>query len=65
MSDAWTARFSDHTYRGSQWLPIRWKKKIFKPSTAKNVHNFFHNMAKGDPSHLSCIIYAITNHAPT
>ena len=61
----WQERFRDHTYRGSQWLPIRRKKKRFKLSFTKDAHNFFHNLAKGEPSHLSRITHAITNHAPT
>ena len=65
QSNLWTRRFKDHTYRGSQWLPIRQKKKTFKPSLAKEARDFFHNMARGDPSRLSRISYAITNHAPT
>ena len=65
QSDAWTRLFKDHTYRGSQWLPVCRKKKTFKPSHAKEARNFFHNMAHGDPSRLSRISYAITNHAPT
>ena len=46
----WQQRWKDITYRGSQWLPIRQKKKVFKPSLAKTSRNFFHNMAKGDAS---------------
>ena len=61
----WQERFRDHTYRGSQWLPIRRKKKQFKPSMTKDARNFFHILAKGEPSHLSRIAHAITNHAPT
>ncbi|KAF8703071.1 hypothetical protein AX14_014237 [Amanita brunnescens Koide BX004] len=61
----WQECFRDHTYRGSQWLPIRRKKKRFKPSFAKDARNFFHNLAKGEASHLSRITHAITNHAPT
>ena len=61
----WQQRWKDTTYRGSQWLPIRRKKKIYKPSFAKEAHNFFHNMAKGEPNRLSCIAHALTNHAPT
>ena len=29
------------------------------------ARDFFHNMAHGDASRLSCISYAMTNHAPT
>ena len=61
----WQQRWKDTTYRGSQWLPIRRKKKTFKPSFAKDARNFFHNMAKGEASHLSCIAHVLTNHAPT
>ena len=61
----WMQRWKDVTYRGSQWLPIRRKKKVFKPSFAKSSRNFFHNMAKGDASHLSRIAHVLTNHAPT
>ena len=61
----WQQRWKDTTYRGSQWLPIRRNKKVFKPSFAKTSRNFFHNMAKGDSSHLSRIAHILTNHAPT
>ncbi|KAF8665534.1 hypothetical protein AX14_006588, partial [Amanita brunnescens Koide BX004] len=60
----WQRRWNDVTYRGSQWLPIR-KKKVFKPSFAKASRNFFHDLAKGDPSRLSRITHVLTNHAPT
>ena len=65
QSDNWTRLFQDRTYRGSQWLPVRQKKKIFKPSGAKAARDFFHNMAHGDASRLSRISYVMTNHAPT
>ena len=61
----WQRRWKDVTYRGSQWLPVRRNKKVFKPSFAKTSRNWFHNMAKGDPSHLSRIAHVLTNHAPT
>ncbi|KAF8666229.1 hypothetical protein AX14_006523, partial [Amanita brunnescens Koide BX004] len=61
----WQRRWKDTTYRGSQWLPIRRKKKVFKPSFTKDARNFFHNMAKGDASYLSRIAHVLTNHAPT
>ena len=41
------------------------KKKVFKPSFAKASRNFFHDLAKGEPSHLSRIAHVLTNHAPT
>ena len=61
----WQRRWKDATYRGSQWLPVHRNKKVFKPSFAKTSRNWFHNMAKGDPSHLSRIAHVLTNHAPT
>ncbi|KAF8663528.1 hypothetical protein AX14_006975, partial [Amanita brunnescens Koide BX004] len=61
----WQQRWKDITYRGSQWLPIRRNKKVFKPSFAKTSRNFFHNAAKGESSHLSRIAHVLTNHAPT
>ncbi|KAF8679006.1 hypothetical protein AX14_004598 [Amanita brunnescens Koide BX004] len=61
----WQRRWKDVTYRGSQWLPIRRKKKVFKPSLAKTSRNFFHELAKGDPRHLSRLAHVLTNHAPT
>ncbi|KAF8663680.1 hypothetical protein AX14_006818 [Amanita brunnescens Koide BX004] len=60
----WLQRWKDTTYRGSQWLPIRRNKKVFKPSFANTSRNFFHNMVKGDASHLSRIAHVLTNHAP-
>ncbi|KAF8643932.1 hypothetical protein AX14_009529 [Amanita brunnescens Koide BX004] len=61
----WQRCWSDVTYRGSQWLPVRRKKKVFKPSLAKASRNFFHELAKGEPSRLSRIAHVLTNHAPT
>ena len=61
----WQCLFQDPTYRGSQWLPIRRRKKRFKPAMSKAARNFFHDLAKGELSHLSRIVHAITNHAPT
>ena len=61
----WQRLWKDAAYRGSQWLPIRRKKKVFKPSFAKPARNFFHNMAKGESSHLSRLAHVLTNHAPT
>ena len=61
----WQRLWKDVTYRGSQWLPIRQKKKVFKPSFAKSARNFFHNMVKGESSHLSRLAHVLTNHAPT
>ncbi|KAF8661445.1 hypothetical protein AX14_007231 [Amanita brunnescens Koide BX004] len=61
----WQALFQDRTYRGSQWLPIRRKKKRFKPAMSKAARNFFHELAKGEPSRLSRIAHVISNHAPT
>ena len=65
MELQWQERFRDHTYRGSQWLPIRRKKKRFKPALTKAAWNFFHELAKGESSHLSRIAHVLTNHAPT
>ncbi|KAF8653418.1 hypothetical protein AX14_008304 [Amanita brunnescens Koide BX004] len=61
----WQELFRDHTYRGSQWLPIRRRKKRFKPGLSKDARNFFHDLAKGEPSRLSRIAHVVTNHAPT
>ena len=61
----WQRLFRDPTYRGSQWLPIRRRKKKFRPAMSKTARNFFHDLAKGEPGHLSRIVHAITNHAPT
>ncbi|KAF8652155.1 hypothetical protein AX14_008439 [Amanita brunnescens Koide BX004] len=61
----WQRRWKDITYRGSQWLPIRRKKQVFKPSFGKDARNFFHNLAKGEASYLSRIAHVLTNHAPT
>ncbi|KAF8645818.1 hypothetical protein AX14_009170 [Amanita brunnescens Koide BX004] len=40
----WQQRWKDVTYRGSQWLPIRRKKKVFKPSFAP--HALLNTMGK-------------------
>ncbi|KAF8623242.1 hypothetical protein AX14_011948 [Amanita brunnescens Koide BX004] len=66
MSLHWRVLFSSRTFRGHQWLPIRRRKKVFKPAiNNKASTNFFINLADNDMAALSRMARAATNHAPT
>ncbi|KAF8675303.1 hypothetical protein AX14_005146, partial [Amanita brunnescens Koide BX004] len=46
MTKHWRLLSSSHTYKGSGWLPIRQKKRMFKPAIGnKTTKTFFFTMA--------------------
>ena len=66
MTLHWRILASTHSFRGRQWLPIRRKKKPFKPAIRnKAATNFFFNLSGNDIVTLSRMARALTNHAPT
>ena len=66
MTLHWRILASSRSFRGQQWLPIRRKKKPFKPAIRnKATVNFFYNLSGNDIETLSRMARAITNHAPT
>ena len=66
MTVHWRVLFASRSFKGQQWLPLRHKKKIFKPAIRnKATTRFFYNLAGNDIELLSRMARAITNHAPT
>jgi hypothetical protein len=66
MTLHWRILFVSRSFRGRQWLPIRHKKKVFKPAIRnKSTTNFFHDISGNDIESLSRMARALTNHAPT
>ncbi|KAF8633127.1 hypothetical protein AX14_010773 [Amanita brunnescens Koide BX004] len=65
MTLHWRIMFSTQVFRGRQWLPIRRRKKVFKPAIRnKATTNFFYALSANDVETLSRMAHAITNHAP-
>ncbi|KAF8672957.1 hypothetical protein AX14_005442 [Amanita brunnescens Koide BX004] len=66
MTKHWRILSSSQTYKGSGWLPIRRKKRLFKPAIGnKQIKSFFLSMAGNDILTTSRMARAITGHAPT
>ncbi|KAF8623802.1 hypothetical protein AX14_011900 [Amanita brunnescens Koide BX004] len=66
MTLHWRILFASRGFRGNQWLPIRHKKKVFKPAICnKPTTNFFFDISGNDIESLSRMARALTNHAPT
>ncbi|KAF8703925.1 hypothetical protein AX14_014100 [Amanita brunnescens Koide BX004] len=66
MTLHWRILFTSQRFKGHQWLPIRHKKKVLKPTIRnKATTNFFYNIAGNDIGMLSRMARALTNHAPT
>ncbi|KAF8697279.1 hypothetical protein AX14_001381 [Amanita brunnescens Koide BX004] len=66
MTRHWRILSASHTYKGSGWLPIRRKKRLFKPAVGnKQTKTFFFAMAGNDILTTSRMARAITGHAPT
>ena len=66
MTRHWRILSVSHTYKGSGWLPIRRKKRLFKPAIGnKQAKTFFLAMAGNDILTTSRMARAITGHAPT
>ena len=66
MTTQWRLLFASPSFKGQQWLPLRRKKKVFRPAVSnKAATRFFHDLADNDIGMLSRMARAITNHAPT
>ena len=66
MTRHWQVLSTSQTYKGSSWLPIRQKKRMFKPAIGnKQAKNFFLTMSGNDILTISRMARAITGHAPT
>ncbi|KAF8730030.1 hypothetical protein AX14_005794 [Amanita brunnescens Koide BX004] len=65
MTRHWRILSTSHTYKGSGWLPIQRKKRLFKPAIGnKQTKTFFLAMAGNDILTTSRMARAITGHAP-
>ncbi|KAF8695033.1 hypothetical protein AX14_001893 [Amanita brunnescens Koide BX004] len=66
MSRHWRVLASSQTYKGRGWLPIRRKKRMFKPDISnKDAKRFFFTMSGNHIETISRMTRAITGHAPT
>ena len=66
MTTHWRALSHSQTYKGQGWLPIRRKRRIFKPSIgSKATKNFFLSISGNNIETLSRMARALTGHAPT
>ncbi|KAF8651169.1 hypothetical protein AX14_008490 [Amanita brunnescens Koide BX004] len=66
MNLHWRILAASRSFRGQQWLPIRRRKKPFRPAIHnKAATNFFYILSGNDIAMLSRMARAITNHAPT
>ena len=65
LSTQWRLLAASPSFRGRQWLPIRRRKKSFKPAIRnKATTNFFYHLSGNDIATLSRMARALTNHAP-
>ena len=66
MTLHWRILTASRSFKGHQWLPLRRKKKPFKPTIRnKATTNFFYELSGNDIATLSRMACALTNHAPT
>ncbi|KAF8690086.1 hypothetical protein AX14_003125 [Amanita brunnescens Koide BX004] len=66
LTTHWRVLAASQSFRGQQWLPIRRRKKPFKPAIRnKATTNFFYNLSGNDIMTLSRMACTLTNHAPT
>ncbi|KAF8637519.1 hypothetical protein AX14_010293 [Amanita brunnescens Koide BX004] len=66
MSLHWRILAKSQMYKGRNWIPIRQKRRFFKPDLVnKNKRRFFMTMSGNDIQTLSRMARAVTNHAPT
>ena len=66
MNKYWQILAKSQTYKGRGWLPIRRKRRLFKPSIVnKKNRSFFMTLATNDIETTSRMARALTNHAPT
>ena len=66
MTRHWRTLSNSQTYKGHNWLPIRRKRRMFKPRIGdKATKRFFISMSGNDIETISRMARAITRHAPT
>ena len=66
MTQHWRTLSNSQTYKGRNWLPIRRKRRVFKPDIGnKAAKRFFISMSGNDIETISRMAHAITRHAPT
>ncbi|KAF8700601.1 hypothetical protein AX14_000647 [Amanita brunnescens Koide BX004] len=66
MSRHWRILAKSQTYKGRGWLPIKRKRRLFKPDLKnKSCKRFFLALAGNDIETTSRMARALTNHAPT
>ena len=66
MSRHWRIVAKSQTYKGSGWIPIKRKRRLFKPDVGnKSIKRFFLTLAANDIETTSRMARALTNHAPT
>ena len=66
MSKHWRILARSQTYKGHGWIPIKRKRRLFKPDISnKLARHFFLTLAANDIETTSRMAHALTNHAPT
>ncbi|KAF8625296.1 hypothetical protein AX14_011638 [Amanita brunnescens Koide BX004] len=66
MSRHWRILAHSQTYKGRGWMPIRCKRRFFKPDIVNKARRrFFLDMSGNDIKTMSRMARAATNHAPT
>ncbi|KAF8660539.1 hypothetical protein AX14_007427 [Amanita brunnescens Koide BX004] len=66
MNRHWRVVAKSQTYKGSGWIPIKRKRRLFKPDVGnKSIKRFFLTLAANDIETTSRMARALTNHAPT
>ena len=66
MSRHWRILAQSQTYKGRGWMPIRCKRRFFKPDIVNKARRrFFLDLSGNDIKTMSRMARAATNHAPT
>ena len=66
MSVHWRFLATSQTYKGRNWLPIKRKRRVFKPDvTNRACKRFFMTLSGNDITTISRMARTLTNHAPT
>ena len=66
MSRHWRFLAQSQTYKGRSWIPIRRKRRLFKPDVGnKHIKRFFLTLSGNDIETTSRMARVLTNHAPT
>ncbi|KAF8642987.1 hypothetical protein AX14_009665, partial [Amanita brunnescens Koide BX004] len=66
MTTHWCTLATSQSYKGRSWLPIKRKRRKFKPDiTNKSCKTFFMTLSGNDIITISRMARTLTNHAPT